>query len=396
MPRIPLSARMNNFSNLSAAKSDEYTEMVLDIGTLVPAHENFYSIEGIDELAANMLDVGHIEPIAIAKVDGEFKIVSGHRRYYAIKQNLDAGYQEFRHVRCTVREMSKPMYMLTLTSANAFTRRLDDATLIQQAEVMKDAIRALEESGELKIEGRRRDYMATLLGISNTKMAQVNKIATSLVEEGREALAKGDINFTKAYETAKLAPEEQRQVINDKNLLSGDVKKLAQTVAPAREIKKEIPQPEKDDDIVFINDAHKKFYYEKLNEVRYQDSSHKALCYCLGISDNTRRNVYNIYDFTSGCVKTECLHDGWQTSGSVKVVRMAFNLYCNGTPSVFDYENTEKQLDECRQYTVEELFCCSYAPFFWQAIKLRYPEYAVYNQESYAMFETAGVCYEER
>ena len=89
--------------------------------------------------------------------------------------------------------------------------------------------------------------------------------------------------------------------------------------------------------IIFISDAHEKFYYEKLKEVRYQDVYHKALVYCLGISDDTRRNIYSIYDFKTGCVKTECLHEGWQTSGSVRVVRMAFNLYCNGTPSVLDY-----------------------------------------------------------
>lgn len=88
----------------------------------------------------------------------------------------------------------------------------------------------------------------------------------------------------------------------------------------------------KEQTINFISEAHEKFYYEKLKEVRYQDVYHKALCYCLGISDDTRRNVESIYDFKTGCVKTECLHEGWQTSGSMKVVRMAFNLYCNGTP----------------------------------------------------------------
>lgn len=70
---------------------------------------------------------------------------------------------------------------------------------------------------------------------------------------------------------------------------------------------------------------------------------HKALCYCLGISVDTRRNINSIYDFKTGCVKTERLHEGWQTSGSMKVVRMAFNLYCNGTPSVDDYTKTEEQ-----------------------------------------------------
>ena len=88
----------------------------------------------------------------------------------------------------------------------------------------------------------------------------------------------------------------------------------------------------KKQEISFISEAHEKFYYEKLKEVRYVDVYHKALCYCLGISDDTRRNINRIYDFKTGCVKPECLHDGWQTSGSEKVVRMAFNLYCNGTP----------------------------------------------------------------
>ena len=139
-------------------------------------------------------------------------------------------------------------------------------------------------------------------------------------------------------------------------------------------------------EIVFISEAHEKFYYEQLNRVRYQDVYHKALCYCLGISDDTRRNINSIYDFKSGCVKPECLHEGWQTSGSMKGVRMAFNLYCNSTPSVDDYKDAEEQLNECNRYTVENLFCCAYAPFFWQAIQIRYPEYATYNRELYALF----------
>lgn len=139
------------------------------------------------------------------------------------------------------------------------------------------------------------------------------------------------------------------------------------------------------ENIIFISDAHKKFYYEKLKEVPYQDAYHNALFYCLGISDDTRRNIYNIYDFKTGCVKTQCLHEGWQTSGSVRVIRMAFNLYCNGTPSVYDYEYTEEKIEECGQYTVEELFCCSYAPYFWQAIQIRYPEYVKDNRKLYAL-----------
>ena len=142
----------------------------------------------------------------------------------------------------------------------------------------------------------------------------------------------------------------------------------------------------KKETIAFISDAHKKFYYEKLKEVRYRDVYHEALVYCLGISADTRKNANRIYDFKTGSVKTECLNEGWQTSGSAKVVRMAFNLYCNGTPSVYDYEDTEEQVRECGQYSVEDIFCCAYAPYFWQAVQIRYPEYARYNHNLYAMF----------
>ena len=70
------------------------------------------------------------------------------------------------------------------------------------------------------------------------------------------------------------------------------------------------------ENIIFISDAHEKFYYEKLQEVRYQDVYHKALCYCLGINGDTRKNADRIYNFKTGSVKTKCLHEGWQTSGT--------------------------------------------------------------------------------
>ena len=80
------------------------------------------------------------------------------------------------------------------------------------------------------------------------------------------------------------------------------------------------------ENIIFISDAHEKFYYEKLQEVRYQDVYHKALCYCLGINGDTRKNADRIYNFKTGSVKTKCLHEGWQTSGSLKVVMAMWRI----------------------------------------------------------------------
>jgi hypothetical protein len=126
--------------------------------------------------------------------------------------------------------------------------------------------------------------------------------------------------------------------------------------------------------ITFRNQEHEMFYRSCLTKCRRQDVYHKALIYCLGISGDTRQNIGRIFDFEKGSVKPKCLEEGWITSGSARVVRMAFNLFCNGTPSAHSLEGDEK-VKECQRYTVEDLFCCEYAVYFWEAVRLRYPEY---------------------
>ena len=91
---------------------------------------------------------------------------------------------------------------------------------------------------------------------------------------------------------------------------------------------------------------------------------HQAFFYCVGISDTTRRNVERIFDFEKGRIKPAGLHEGWQTGGSIRLTRLAFNLW-NGY--------TEKG-DE-RMSTPYEIFDCGYAPYFFEAIRLKYPDY---------------------
>lgn len=129
--------------------------------------------------------------------------------------------------------------------------------------------------------------------------------------------------------------------------------------------------------IRFASKEHEDFFLTNLERCRYKDVYHIALVYCLGISETTRQNAEEIYNFKTGSIITECLQRGWQTSGSIRIVRLAFNLYCNGTPSVDDMESTEAKIAECGEYAVEQIFCCSYARYFWEAIKLRYPEYCL-------------------
>jgi hypothetical protein len=52
-----------------------------------------------------------------------------------------------------------------------------------------------------------------------------------------------------------------------------------------------------------------------------------------------------------------------------------WNGYCSDGETYTDADGYESDLPS-RMYAVDEIFCCGYAPYFYEAIKLRYPEYA--------------------
>jgi len=117
-------------------------------------------------------------------------------------------------------------------------------------------------------------------------------------------------------------------------------------------------------DVKFRSAAHRDFFLEMMSKCRTNDSYHRAFFYVIGISAETRANINQMFDFKTDCIKPEGMHGGWQTSGTVRVCHLAFNLW-NGY--------TEK--DSKDSYTPYDLFCCGYAPYFIEGIKIKYPEY---------------------
>jgi len=112
------------------------------------------------------------------------------------------------------------------------------------------------------------------------------------------------------------------------------------------------------------------------------DVYHQALFYTLGICDETRNNFTDLYDSVNRSIKTDGIGEGWQTSISTKVTRLAFNLFTDQTPTAIINETGRERYilftmtyQECQQYSVSDIFCCEYAPYFIEAIKIRYPEY---------------------
>lgn len=61
-----------------------------------------------------------------------------------------------------------------------------------------------------------------------------------------------------------------------------------------------------------------------------------------------------------------------------------------GTPSVNDYRRKDEQISECMEYSISDIFCCSYARYFWEGIKLRHPEYCCRQKSLDEIFAEMG------
>jgi len=147
-------------------------------------------------------------------------------------------------------------------------------------------------------------------------------------------------------------------------------------------------------DILFAGKKHEDLFFELFKKMKRKDCYHGAAAYLLSLDPVIQDHINNVFDFKEDVIKPECLRAAWQTGTSKKTTRLLFNLW-NGTfkdperPADEDEEiktsrqriidEDEAERERCRTsmyYAPDEIFSCSYAPYYWQAIQLRYPEYS--------------------
>ena len=183
------------FSAQTKAEASEtvksYTEIYLSPYDVEPSESNFYSQDNIQELADSFLTVGQQQPTVLARIDGKYKIISGHRRNLANRLLVEQGHEEYKKVRYLFRDMTEATFELSLLVGNAFNRELTAYEKTEQAVRLKRALlRAKEEDG-LEIQGKLRDVIAELLGESGTNIGRMESIDKNLVPEAKEQFKAG-------------------------------------------------------------------------------------------------------------------------------------------------------------------------------------------------------------
>ena len=199
----------------------------LDPDLLDPDDNNFYSLEGLDELAANIELIGLQQPLRVRPgAGGRYIIVSGHRRRAAILMIRDSGSQQFAGgVPCIVEygEASAAMRELRLIYANAATRKMTSADLSKQAERVEMLLYQLKEEG-VEFPGRMRDHVAEACKVSKTKIARLHAIRANLVPFLLRRFDNGEMTEELAYQLSRLPNLPQHAV--DACLTNGKRKQM--------------------------------------------------------------------------------------------------------------------------------------------------------------------------
>ena len=195
------------------AVSELNTEQIvlIDVDRIDPDPDNFYSLEGIDDLAGNIELIGLQQPLRVRPNGERFTIVSGHRRRAAILLIRDGGSEQFAQgVPCIVEygEASPAMRELRLIYANSATRVMSSAEISKQAERVTELLYQLKEQG-VEFPGRMREHVAQACQVSASKLARLHAIRNNLDESLLALYDKGTLKEAAAYELQKLPKEAQ-------------------------------------------------------------------------------------------------------------------------------------------------------------------------------------------
>lgn len=217
-----LNSLMNAQSQTATPAGQQMQVVMIPSRNIIPNPDNdeIYTIGNMDGLKDDIQQNGLRQPLEVIPVEGEtdrYMLISGHRRWAACGILSACGDTRFDSLPCLIRESRGELDdRIALITANATARDLTDGERLAQYEALKDALTKKKAAGQL--EGKVRDEVCRILGLSTGAAARLNVIASCENEIIKERLKAGEIGLMEAYRSAQdyarfmgAAPEEPEQ-----------------------------------------------------------------------------------------------------------------------------------------------------------------------------------------
>ena len=143
------------------------------------------------------------QPLEVVELPfGGYKLIGGERRLTACEELAKEGMEGFDMLPCVIRESKDADDdKIALITANATARDLTDGERLAQYEALKEVLTRKKSFGQLQ--GKVRDELCRILGLSTGAAARLNAIAENCDENVKHQLRNGEISLMGAYRYAQ-------------------------------------------------------------------------------------------------------------------------------------------------------------------------------------------------
>ncbi len=214
-------------SVLNANTISQNTNHTLNIKfeKVIPNKQNFYSQENIDDLIESIEDCGVLHNfVVVDNQDGNYTLLSGHRRYNAVSKIREKDNTKFTTIPCKVEKIDENLQQLYLISANK-QRQKSDYEIMEEIKILKDVYGKLKADG-VKIVGKVRDVIADEVGISSTQVQRFQSVEKNLSDEVKKEMKEKNLSLADVTKVASIEKSEQIREI--KNL---EIEKFKEVVS---------------------------------------------------------------------------------------------------------------------------------------------------------------------
>ena len=237
----------------------------IDIDKIVRNEKNFYEISDIDTLSEDILLNGLNHNLVVSRVeDGLYKLISGERRYTALKKLVKSGESKFRVIPCKISNLNDVDSEIVLIQANAQSRELSEAEKLKQVQRLTELYTIKKKNGE-KV-GKIREAISKDTGLSTTQVGRYSVINKSLIPELKQLLNEGDLSIANASEFATLSEENQKIILSIIN------NKVNISKSEANELKKQFKEIEIEKNNLIKKEIQYKTQIEELNKKNENES----------------------------------------------------------------------------------------------------------------------------
>ena len=289
--KFSISEGMLNKVSQNVKKANEieaknnFNVQYIDIKNIERNNKNFYEIVNVDELAEDIKINGLNHNLVVRKLHNDkYELISGERRYTAIKQLLEQ--EEIEQAKkdilslipCKVIEVNDIDSEIILIQANAQTRELTEIEKLEQVKRLTELYKTKKKNGE-KVPGKIREIIANDLKLSPTQVGRYERINKGLIPELKQILENGNLTIANASEFSSLSEDNQRVILD---IINNKVE-ITKEEATTLKVKLKKIEQEKADEL-------KKLENEKLIEIqKIENEKEEALKSQKLISDEVIR-----------------------------------------------------------------------------------------------------------